>query len=81
MRTRYQRGYLRLGHRKTRPACWEFLWWDNVPEGRRVRRKAIIGTVRQYPNVEDAWQASNGLECRSMKPGIVSRNSSLTLRT
>ena len=61
MRTRYQRGYLRLGHRKTRPACWEFLWWDNVPEGRRVRRKAIIGTVLQYPNVEDAWQASNGL--------------------
>jgi integrase len=61
MRTLYQRGYLRLGHRKTRPACWEFLWWDNVPEGRRVRRKAIIGTVLQYPNVEDAWQASNVL--------------------
>jgi hypothetical protein len=51
----------RLGRVKTRPACWEFLWWDNVPEGRRVRRKAIIGTVLQYPNVEDAWQASNGL--------------------
>jgi hypothetical protein len=32
MRTRYQRGYLRLGHRKTRPACWEFLWWDNGGE-------------------------------------------------
>jgi len=73
MRTRYQRGYLRLGHRKTRPACWEFLWWDNVPEGRRVRRKAIIGTVLQYPNVEDAWQASNGLrvsinEARNRQP-------------
>jgi hypothetical protein len=73
MRTRYQRGYLRLGHRKTRPACWEFLWWDNLPEGRRVRRKAIIGTVLQYPNVEDAWQASNGLrvsinEARNRQP-------------
>ena len=73
MRTRYQRGYLRLGHRKTRPAFWEFLWWDNVPEGRRVRRKAIIGTVLQYPNVEDAWQASNGLrvsinEARNRQP-------------
>jgi hypothetical protein len=73
MRTRYQRGYLRLGHRKTRPACWEFLWWDNVPEGRSVRRKAIIGTVLQYPNVEDAWQASNGLrvsinEARNRQP-------------
>jgi integrase len=73
MRTRYQRGYLRLGHRKTRPACWEFLWWDNEPEGRRVRRKAIIGTVLQYPNVEEAWQASNGLrvsinEARNRQP-------------
>jgi hypothetical protein len=73
MRTRYHRGYLRLGHRKTRPACWEFLWWDNVPEGRRVRRKSIIGTVLQYPNVEDAWQASNGLrvsinEARNRQP-------------
>jgi len=61
MRVRYQRGYLRLGHRKTQPACWEFLWWDNEPTGRRVRRKAVIGTVQQYPNLEDAWQASNGL--------------------
>jgi hypothetical protein len=26
-----------------------------------VRRKAVVGTVEQYPNVEDAWQASNGL--------------------
>lgn len=61
MRARYQRGYLRLGHRKTQLACWEFLWWDNEPTGRRVRRKAVIGTVQQYPNLEDAWQASNGL--------------------
>jgi integrase len=61
MRMRYQQRYLRLGHRKTRPACWEFLWWDHESTGRRVRRKAVIGTVQQYPNLEDAWQASNGL--------------------
>src|ERR1039458_6729714 len=61
MRARYQRGYLRLGRRKAGPACWEFLWWDTEPTGRRVRRKAVIGTVQQYPNLEDAWQASNGL--------------------
>jgi len=36
-------------------------WWDREPTGIRVRRKAIIGTIQQYPNVEDAWQASNGL--------------------
>ena len=61
MRARYQRGYPRLGHRKTGPDCWEFLWWDIEPTGQRVRRKAVIGTVQQHPNIEEAWQASNGL--------------------
>lgn len=61
MRARHQRGYLRLGRRKTKPDCWEFLWWDTEPTGRRVRRTALIGTIQQFSNAEDAWQASNGL--------------------
>jgi integrase len=61
MRVRYQRGYLRLGQRKSGPDRWEFLWWDSEPSGVRVRRKAVIGTVLEYPNLENAWQASNGL--------------------
>jgi integrase len=61
MRVRYQRGYLRLGQRKTGPDRWEFLWWDSEPSGVRVRRKAVIGTILQYPNLENAWQASTGL--------------------
>jgi hypothetical protein len=36
MRVRYQRGYLRLGHRKTGSDCWEFLWWDIELTGHRV---------------------------------------------
>jgi len=61
MRVRYQRGYLRLGQRKKGPDRWEFLWWDIEANGTRVRRKAVIGTVLQYPNLENAWHASNGL--------------------
>ena len=61
MRVRYQKGYLRVGRRKTGPDCWEFLWWDREHTGMRIRRKAVIGTIQQYPNVEDAWQASNCL--------------------
>ena len=61
MRVRYQGGYLRLGQRKKGPDRWEFLWWDSESTGVRVRRKAIIGTVQEYPNLENAWQASNGL--------------------
>jgi hypothetical protein len=71
MRVRYQRGYLRLGLRSCGPDCWEFLWWDGEPTGIRVRRKAIIGTIRQYP--KDAWQATNGFrvstnEARNRQP-------------
>jgi hypothetical protein len=61
MRVRYQRGYLRLGQRKNGPDRWEFLWWESEPSGLRVRRKTVIGTVLQYPNLENAWLASNGL--------------------
>ena len=52
MRVRYQRGYLRLGQRKKGPDPWEFLWWDSESTGVRVRRKAVIGTVQQYSNLE-----------------------------
>ncbi len=51
MRVRYQGGYLRLGQRKKGPDRWEFLWWDFEANGTRVRRKAIIGTVQEYPNL------------------------------
>ena len=61
MRVRYQGGYLRLGQRKKGPDRWEFLWWDSEANGTRARRKAIIGIVQEYPNLENAWQASNGL--------------------
>jgi len=73
MRTGYQGGYLRLGRRKTGPDCWEFLWRDTDPTGRRVRRMTVIGTVQEYPTEEHAWQASNGLrvsinEARNRQP-------------
>jgi hypothetical protein len=61
MRVRYQRGYLLLGQRREEPDRWEFPWWGSEPTGVRVRRKAVIGTVQQYPNLAHAWQASNGL--------------------
>jgi hypothetical protein len=47
MQVRYQRGYLRLGQRKTGPDRWEFLWWDSEPSGVRVRRKDIMAQGQQ----------------------------------
>jgi hypothetical protein len=51
MRVRYQGGYLRFGQWKKGPDRWEFLWWDFEANGTRVRRKAVIGTVQEYPNL------------------------------
>ena len=61
MRQCYQRGCLRRTHRKSGPDCWEFLWRENDVTGKRVRRTAVIGTVTQFPTVNSAWAAVNGL--------------------
>jgi integrase len=58
---RHQGGYLRCVRRKNGPACWEFLWRENLPSGKRRRRTAVIGTVEQYPTQELAEAAVNGL--------------------
>ena len=61
MRQCYQRGCLRRTHRQSGPDCWEFLWRENDVTGKRVRRTAVIGTVTQYPTVDSARAAVNGL--------------------
>jgi len=61
MERRYQGGYLRLSKRKVGPYRWEFLWREINPLGAIVRRKAIIGTVEQYPTASAASEAINGL--------------------
>ncbi len=61
MRIRHQEGYLRLASRRSGPSCWEFLWWETESTGRSIRRKTTIGTILQFPDIEDAWHASNGL--------------------
>jgi hypothetical protein len=45
-----------------------------------VRRKAVIGTVQQYPNVEDAWQAGNGLRVSINEIATASGNRRQQLR-
>jgi integrase len=61
MRSRYQRGCLRRTKRKSGPDCWEFLWREDDPIGKRIRRTAVIGTVQQYPTDVLARAAVNGL--------------------
>jgi len=61
MRECNQGGYLRCARRKSGADCWEFLWRETDESGRRVRRTAVIGTVQQFPTVDMAREATNGL--------------------
>lgn len=57
MRTRYyQNGCLTRERRKSGPKVWIFRWREDTPEGRK-QRKAIVGTLEQYPKKADAMRA------------------------
>jgi site-specific recombinase XerD len=45
-RARYQRGYFWIGHRKTGPGLWKFLWPENDLTGRRLCRLRTPRVVR-----------------------------------
>jgi hypothetical protein len=61
MSARYQHGYLRSKKRKNGSACWEFMWREQEPSGKRVHRTTVIGTAEQYPTEELAREAVRGL--------------------
>jgi hypothetical protein len=61
MRARYQHGYLRFVKRKNGSLCWEFMWREQEPSGKRVHRTAVIGTAEQFPTEELAQEAVTGL--------------------
>lgn len=46
--TYYQNGSLTREARKSGPKVWIFRWREDTPKG-RVQRKAIVGTVEQFP--------------------------------
>jgi integrase len=60
-RTRHQRGSLDRVARKNSPDVWEFRWYEPNAEGLRVRRKAILGTLEQYPTDAAAEIAADAL--------------------
>lgn len=61
MHKRHQSGYLRCVKRKNGPSVWEFLWREDGPTGKRLRRTAVVGTVQQYPTEDLAVAAVNRL--------------------
>ena len=64
MNLRYQHGHVRCRKRKNKATCWEFMWREEDPSGKRVRRTSVVGTIEEYPTKELARAAVNGLRMR-----------------
>src|SRR5271168_4062908 len=60
-RTRYQDGNIVRIRRSRVPDYWALRWWDIDANGKRVRRKAIIGPVTEYPTEASARKAAEAL--------------------
>src|ERR1035438_6554771 len=56
-----QRGSLSKVERKLGPAVWQFRWSDKGPQGQRIYRKRVIGTVEEYEDAESARRFVRGL--------------------
>ena len=57
MRTRKQAGTIQLSKRVTAPDVWLCRWRERLPNGKRIRRGEVIGTVDQYETKADALDA------------------------
>lgn len=56
-----QHGSLIKSDRKRGPDVWQFRWAERGPQGRRICRKRVIGTVCQYSDADSARKAVTGL--------------------
>lgn len=60
-RIRYQQGCITREPRANGPDVWIFRWRETDPNGRRTNRKALLGTVEQYPVRSAAQKAADAL--------------------
>jgi hypothetical protein len=56
-----QQGSLIKSIRKRGPDVWQFRWAERGPQGKRIYRKRVIGTVCQYSDADSARTAVTGL--------------------
>ena len=52
-----QQGSLIKSIRKRGPDVWQFRWAERGPQGKRIYRKRVIGTVCQYSDADSARTA------------------------
>jgi len=60
-RQSYQKGSLTIEKRASGQAVWIFRWREAGPDGKRVQRKALVGTKQHLPTRTKAEQAAASL--------------------
>jgi len=60
-RQSYQKGSLTIEKRTSGQQMWIFRWREAWPDGKRVQRKAIVGTKQDFPTKAKAEQAAAAL--------------------
>ena len=63
-RTDMQRGGVNQDISSTGKSIWVFRWRESKPDGRRVQKKKVIGTVQKYPSKEAAERAARLLRVK-----------------
>jgi integrase len=56
-----QQGSIIRSERKHGPAVWQFRWSDIGPQGQRVYRKRVVGTVEEYASAQAIRDSVKGL--------------------
>jgi integrase len=59
-----QQGSIIRCERKHGPAVWQFRWSETGPQGQRIYRKRVVGTVEEYVNSEAVRESSRVLIAR-----------------
>jgi hypothetical protein len=52
-----QYGSLVRTSRSRGPEVWQFRWSEKGPNGKRIYRKRVIGTIEEYPDKDAARNA------------------------
>lgn len=60
-RIRYQNGSIALEPRKSGPPVWIYRWRETSTDGKRTKRKRIIGTKTEFPTKAAAMREVEGL--------------------
>jgi integrase len=74
-----QQGSIIKAERKHGPAVWQFRWSEAGPQGQRVYRKRVVGTIEDYSNSEAVREAFKSLIAKPSYAGLLMKPVAITV--